>query len=214
MSLSVILHPDKHPSPALKASAESRFRDVQRAYEILTDREKRAVYDYFGEQGLKSTWQVGLRGKSPSEMRAEFERQRNTKITEDVEKLLKSKAELTTSLDATALFAPAHKFKRGPKIGDVGLSVNDDRGPNFFDRFNRCGVSSLVGKASNEIGLTDRTSLDFGAQMVSRNGMGGGNLVGTIKHHWNPRLFTEATMTLMRPRILNVKGQYTFDENT
>lgn len=164
---------------------------------------------------MKSTWSVGLRGKSPSEMRAEFERQRNTKITEDVEKLLKSKAELTTSLDFIALFAPASRFKRGPKIGDVGLlSGNDDRGPNFFDRWNRCGVSSLVGKASNEVGLTNRTSLNFAAQMVSRNGMGGGNLVGTVKHQWSPRLFTEATMTLMKPRIFNLKGQYTLDENT
>lgn len=163
---------------------------------------------------MKSTWSVGLRGKSPSEMRAEFERQRNTKITEDVEKLLKSKAELTTSLDFIALFAPASRFQRGPKIGDVGLNKDNVRGPNLFDRWNRCGVSSLVGKASNEVGITDRTSMNFAAQMVSRNGMGGGNLVGTVKHQWSPRLFTEATMTLMRPRIFNVKGQYTWDENT
>lgn len=64
----MILHPDKHREPEHKSAAEAQFREVQRAYEILMDREKRSVYDYFGEEGLKTSWAVGLRGRTPQEV--------------------------------------------------------------------------------------------------------------------------------------------------
>ena len=48
-------HPDKHSSKsdAEKAAAEERFKDAAMAYEVLSDADKRAVYDRYGEEGLK-----------------------------------------------------------------------------------------------------------------------------------------------------------------
>ena len=45
------LHPDVNRHDP---QAEERFKEAAGAYEVLSDRERRAIYDRFGEQGLRS----------------------------------------------------------------------------------------------------------------------------------------------------------------
>lgn len=44
-------HPDKHQG-ASKAEAEERFKEISRAYSVLSNPEKRAAYDRYGEDGV------------------------------------------------------------------------------------------------------------------------------------------------------------------
>ncbi|KAK1939538.1 protein with DnaJ domain, DNJ1/SIS1 family [Babesia divergens] len=46
-------HPDKHPDPSSKQKAEEMFKNVSEAYDVLSDPEKKKIYDQFGEEGLK-----------------------------------------------------------------------------------------------------------------------------------------------------------------
>ncbi|KAJ6724968.1 DNAJ-like protein SUBFAMILY B MEMBER 13-LIKE [Salix viminalis] len=44
-------HPDKNPNN--KKEAEAKFKQISEAYEVLSDTQKRAIYDQYGEEGLK-----------------------------------------------------------------------------------------------------------------------------------------------------------------
>lgn len=47
--LALKFHPDKNKS----AGAEDRFKEIAEAYEVLSDKKKRDIYDQHGEEGLK-----------------------------------------------------------------------------------------------------------------------------------------------------------------
>ena len=51
--LAVEWHPDKHSGDDQK-EAEERFLKISEAYEVLSDKNKKQIYDQYGEQGLKS----------------------------------------------------------------------------------------------------------------------------------------------------------------
>jgi len=44
-------HPDKNPNN--KKAAEEKFTQIGEAYEVLSDKQKRAIFDQYGEEGLK-----------------------------------------------------------------------------------------------------------------------------------------------------------------
>ena len=51
--LAKIHHPDKQPEDAKQDDAEEKFKEIKFAYEVLTDKSKREVYDRYGLEGLK-----------------------------------------------------------------------------------------------------------------------------------------------------------------
>ena len=57
--LALQYHPDRNPG---NKDAEEKFKEAAEAYEVLSNSEKRNLYDQFGHEGLRSTGFSGFRG--------------------------------------------------------------------------------------------------------------------------------------------------------
>ena len=56
-------HPDRNPNS--KEEAETKFKEISKAYEILSDKEKRDMYDKFGLDHLEKMGNMGGGGGTP-----------------------------------------------------------------------------------------------------------------------------------------------------
>ena len=56
--LAMKYHPDRNPDDK---EAEERFKEAKEAYEVLTDAQKRAIYDQHGHDGIDAARQGGGR---------------------------------------------------------------------------------------------------------------------------------------------------------
>ena len=201
-SLASTYHPDRQRDGPSRRAAHGRFTEIQRAYEVLTDGARRTIYDLFGEEGLRTSWEVGPRIKSPEEMRAHFQRQAYEKRQVDAEALVKSKGDMSVVLDARAAFLNESEFAHPERYSHDPWS-----------RLQRIRLGRINMKHSFETSLAEKTQVVWQGQMASRNGVGGANVVGTVKHQFSPRFWVEMGSSLLSPYLITGKGTYVYDEN-
>ncbi|GAA5984771.1 hypothetical protein JCM10908_003497 [Rhodotorula pacifica] len=202
--LAALLHPDRHRDPALKPAADARFAALQRAYEVLSDPTKRAIYDEFGESGLKTQWEVSTKGKTPAELRAEFERLNRQQLEQNVENLVKSKGELTVVSDARVLFLSNAELERlgGPdKLGIV-------------QRLQTVQQRQIFLKHNFTTPISPSTAIVATTQVLARQGQGAGNLLLKLQHNPSSKLSLEIGTTVLRPRALTFKSTYAPSSDT
>lgn len=81
-------HPDKHKDAENKRNAEILFSKIKKAYDVLINAHKRAIYDNLGIKGLEQDGlQIVIRSKTPQEIRDEYERiskEREEKLIESL----------------------------------------------------------------------------------------------------------------------------------
>lgn len=68
-NLALIWHPDKHETPEAKEKAEQKFKEISEAYHVLSDPEKRPIYDKYGKDGLQDS---GFSGPNMQDIFSQF----------------------------------------------------------------------------------------------------------------------------------------------
>ena len=139
----MIYHPDKQKDPESKRHAEILFSKIKKAYDVLIDPLKRAIYDSVGQKGLQQEGlQIAVRSKTPQEIREEYERIFKEREERRLEKLTYSQGFFSMQIDASRIFDsfsssndPYFPRPQQPFIGlgnfnmmqslDFPLSVND-----------------------------------------------------------------------------------------
>ncbi|PQQ13699.1 chaperone protein dnaJ 13 [Prunus yedoensis var. nudiflora] len=74
-----VYHPDKYQAPHMKDTATENFQRICQAYEILSDENKRKIYDIYGMEGLTSGLELGTKLNKAEELKEELERLRKLK---------------------------------------------------------------------------------------------------------------------------------------
>lgn len=106
-NLSRIYHPDKHIDAQKKKNAELLFNRTKKAYEVLSDPHKRAIYDSLGIKGLQTEgWEIVHRTKTPSEIREEYERLAHERAERKLQQRTNPRGNITINVNATEIFNP------------------------------------------------------------------------------------------------------------
>lgn len=158
--LSRQFHPDKHLDDEKKQKAELLFNRTKRAYEVLSDPHKRAIYDSLGTRGLQTDgWEIVHRTKTPAEIREEYESLARAREERRLQQRTNPKGNITININATELFS------------DFVDEYEDDRG------VPRVEVSGMSISQAIEAPLNRRDTILLSGNLNSSNGNGSGNFV-------------------------------------
>ncbi|KAF3448336.1 hypothetical protein FNV43_RR09049 [Rhamnella rubrinervis] len=79
-----VYHPDKYQAPHMKDIATENFQRICEAYEILSDENKRQIYDIYGMEGLTSGLELGPKLSKAEEIKEQLEKLRQRKEQEKI----------------------------------------------------------------------------------------------------------------------------------
>lgn len=179
----LIYHPDKSKDPESKRNAEILFSKVKKAYDVLIDPHKRAIYDSVGIKGLEQEGlQIAVRSKTPQEIREEYERIFKEREERRLEKLTYSQGHFSMQIDASRIFdslsTENEQFFPRPKQPLVGLgnfdmqqsldfpmSINDtvtlSGSLNTHDKYGNGSVSAGLKRILSSDGVLDVLNFFF-----------------------------------------------------
>ncbi|KAK2649067.1 hypothetical protein Ddye_016556 [Dipteronia dyeriana] len=149
-----VYHPDKHQPPHMKEIATENFQRICEAYEILSDENKRQIYDIYGMEGLTSGLELGTKLNKVEELKEQLERLRQRK---EQEKTL------------------AHFLPSGTMLAALSL-------PQFLEGDGIMGGMAMSSEVHSQ--LSKSNTLAFGGNLeVNENSGGGGGAASVVLRH-------------------------------
>lgn len=176
----VVPAPPPLPLPTAQAASRS-FNKLNEAYEVLSDKNRRRIYDVYGMAGLDAGLEVGRKHKSLAEITEEFERARAKEARKRLEAKLNFRGAYGFSFSAAHLFDEDIARKRRMFAARRGVAASP-----FLD-LNGMDYNSVF-----DVPVTDDTTAYVGAQGQMSRGMGAGGLILGLRRTVSPHTSWEA----------------------
>ncbi|XP_064459730.1 dnaJ homolog subfamily C member 11-like [Ornithodoros turicata] len=187
--LSKIYHPDKHSDPAKKQDAEILFNKTRKAYDVLLDPHKRAIYDTLGIKGLEAEgWQIVQRTKTPQEIREEYERLAREQEERRLQQQTNPKGTISVGIDASDIFEPYYQ---------------DENVRGFFPQM-EVNAMSISQSIEAPLSLNDKVTLS--GSLSTENGNGSGAVACSLRHVVSPTTWSEFEIGAGSGLMCGVKG--------
>lgn len=194
--LSKIYHPDKHADPLKKRDAEILFNKTRKAYEVLADPHKRAIYDTLGIKGLDTEgWQVVQRTKTPQEIREEYERLAREQEERRLQQRTNPKGSISVGIDATDLFEAYY----------------DDDSGGFVPHME---INSMNISQSIEAPLSLGDTVTLSGNLSTQNGNGSGSVACSLRHVISATAWSEFEVGAGNGLLCSVKGFKTISKRS
>ncbi|KAK8760295.1 hypothetical protein V5799_028436 [Amblyomma americanum] len=194
--LSKIYHPDKHVDPGSKRDAEVLFNKTRKAYDVLADPHKRAIYDTLGEKGLDTDgWQIVQRTKTPQEIREEYERLAREQEERRLQQRTNPKGTISVGVDASDIFEAYY----------------DDDARGFFPQME---INSMAINQSIEAPLSLNDTVTLSGNLSTQNGNGSGNIVCSLRHVVSPSMWSEFEIGAGNGLMCGAKGFKTISKRS
>lgn len=196
-SLSRVYHPDKHLDPENKEKAEILFNKTKKAYEVLSDPHRRAIYDNLGVKGLETEgWEIVQRTKTPAEIRAEYEQLAEEKAERLKQQRTNPHGAITININATDLF--------NPYIDDLSLDNELDIEPSSL--LPSVEISGMNFNQSVELPLTQKDTCTLAGQLQTHNGTGSGGINVSWRHIFSHKSWGEVEMLAGNGPAISLKA--------
>lgn len=191
--LSQMFHPDKVFNPTAKKNASREFKKVKEAYEILSNENSKRMYDLHGEKGLKKSFEIIERKRTPEEMKREYDRLQKEEEERRILQRTNPSGSFSMMFDTTGIFDDHFYQKR------------------WYQKLN---IQGLLMNQSIETPLTESSTLVMDGSMTNADGNSRGNLACTLRHRHSNTLLGEVKVTAGNTPAVGVKLNKSFNRKT
>ncbi|UJR22766.1 hypothetical protein I4U23_025798 [Adineta vaga] len=162
--LTLLYHPDKHTDLRCKQLAMDLFIQVKKAYDILNDPQKRAIYDTLGMKGLKEEgWQIRARMRTAREILDEYERLTKEREERRSNQITNANGSVHSTINLTDMF------------NQINTSNENEE---FLPEIE---ITEFTIEQSIDVPITSQDTAMISAVATTRNGRGTGSITTSFR---------------------------------
>ncbi|KZV47103.1 chaperone protein dnaJ 13 [Dorcoceras hygrometricum] len=170
-----VYHPDKYQASQMKEIATENFQRICEAYEILTDENRRLIYDIYGMEGLTSGLELGPKLNKVEEIKEELERLKRQRDQEKVS---------------------AHVRSSGSILANLSL-------PEFLDGDGIMKGMAMASEVQSQISKSN--SIAIGGNLAVKGYSGVGGATAVFRHQLSPVSSVELMGSLGLQSLLGIQ---------